>query len=101
MGPQLDSCGWHDEAAANRATMAGLQWGRNLTVADGYCRKVGLAPFGQLQWGRNLTVADGGSMRAAAAASGPLQWGRNLTVADGVGPAYDAAYRAGFNGAAT
>ena len=81
---------------------------------------------GRLQWGRNLTVADGAGQhrcpeQAGAASMGPqldscgwaacddldaqielLQWGRNLTVADGGRRAMrQGASLFRFNGAAT
>ena len=85
-----------------------LQWGRNLTVAEGVGLNVSDEFLPRLQWGRNLTVAEGGQARtrgapARGASMGPqldscgrvvrvggrvlkfmwLQWGRNLTVAEG------------------
>ena len=39
---------------------AWLQWGRNLTVAEGGPHDPYYMPMGKLQWGRNLTVAEGG-----------------------------------------
>ena len=36
-----------------------------------------------LQWGRNLSVAEGAGADAKQLASNPLQWGRNLSVAEG------------------
>ena len=36
MGPQLDSCGRSDSADSARPPPKRLQWGRNLTVAEGY-----------------------------------------------------------------
>ena len=35
MGPQLDSCGRYIDTKANLEKMNALQWGRNLTVAEG------------------------------------------------------------------
>ena len=64
MGPQLDSCGRTGRDGKTTATNV-LQWGRNLTVAEGaktWMRKY-LASL--LQWGRNLTVAEGGLLEAA------------------------------------
>ena len=85
-----------------------LQWGRNLTVADGtsavrdrhrrrhasmgpqldscgWRRRMAAAELrALLQWGRNLTVADGAAPAAATDGQYLLQWGRNLTVADGL-----------------
>ena len=36
-----------------------------------------------LQWGRNLTVAEGAEFAAMPLSEQMLQWGRNLTVAEG------------------
>ena len=95
---------YHDVAGVGAGL---LQWGRNLTVAEGASiagrtsvqvasmgpqldscgrlyvplRNEGLAA--RLQWGRNLTVAEGVGAQARAALVVPLQWGRNLTVAEG------------------
>ena len=106
MGPQLDSCG---RRLGRRWIMIEkqLQWGRNLTVAEGGVIHKRIAGAVVLQWGRNLTVAEGlrREIKAAieaAASMGPqldscgrsyhvyfltrlewLQWGRNLTVAEG------------------
>ena len=35
MGPQLDSCGRDDGSPCDRCEADQLQWGRNLTVAEG------------------------------------------------------------------
>ncbi len=68
-----------------------LQWGRNLTVAEGvpsYNAQTGANL--ELQWGRNLTVAEGvPSYNAQTGANLELQWGRNLTVAEGLERADD------------
>ena len=45
-------------------------------------RKKRRDPF-RLQWGRNLTVAEGGGRSFAGSDKYKLQWGRNLTVAEG------------------
>ena len=37
-----------------------LQWGRNLSVAEGSVRGLAAANGRRLQWGRNLSVAEGG-----------------------------------------
>ena len=105
MGPQLDSCG-RIARAAGTASFTMLQWGRNLTVAEGPGRR---------QVGRPADASMGPQLdscgrmerrrpspRAARASMGPqldscgrgssqpelvleieLQWGRNLTVAEG------------------
>ena len=85
-----------------------LQWGRNLTVAEGPARprpdiRSRLASMGPqldscgrryriryapqlrtLQWGRNLTVAEGIRGEFWRQYLSVLQWGRNLTVAEGL-----------------
>ena len=40
---------------------------------------------GSLQWGRNLTVAEGEYAKMMSGEAAKLQWGRNLTVAEGRG----------------
>ena len=61
-----------------------LQWGRNLTVAEGGEFGGRIRRFlGVLQWGRNLTVAEGAVSSAGDVEEIMLQWGRNLTVAEG------------------
>ena len=84
-----------------------LQWGRNLSVAEGPLGLHRRQPKLGLQWGRNLSVAEGAvalmrsrEMRAASMGPQPfgcgrrttpaggasrrmLQWGRNLSVAEG------------------
>ena len=62
---------------------AALQWGRNLSVAEGLPLTVAVWATGTLQWGRNLSVAEGGTWRQAPGRMGMLQWGRNLSVAEG------------------
>ena len=111
MGPQLDSCGRSSDAEEDAVGGAQLQWGRNLTVAEGAPPAAKRGPPALLQWGRNLTVAEGpprprrrgpgpasmgpqldscgrGEAGAAVIHLRTLQWGRNLTVAEG--PAHDA-----------
>ena len=58
MGPQLDSCGRLTIAHKTLAAPE-LQWGRNLTVAEGCSGEVSNFRLYELQWGRNLTVAEG------------------------------------------
>ena len=56
MGPQLDSCGWYvrlGTAHYHRAASMGPQ-----LDSCGWCFMGGLGGV-MLQWGRNLTVADG------------------------------------------
>ena len=83
MGPQLDSCGRiHSECRVAIISME-LQWGRNLTVAEGNKLDLSLPRRHVLQWGRNLTVAEGGGAHGPHNLELELQWGRNLTVAEG------------------
>ena len=66
---------------------------------DGLC---GLHALCALQWGRNLTVAEGGVQSTACLLLYWLQWGRNLTVAEGGDESELIPYAQwGFNGAAT
>ena len=79
-----------------------LQWGRNLTVAEGSVGTIVAIAEGKLQWGRNLTVAEGALPSPAVPEALPLQWGRNLTVAEGSTSAGTCSATEGrFNGAAT
>ena len=73
---------------AARATMArreaeALQWGRNLSVAEGNEVTANIVNANLLQWGRNLSVAEGSPTIWLAPYDYPLQWGRNLSVAEG------------------
>ena len=61
-----------------------LQWGRNLTVAEGMDAFERLFKKSKLQWGRNLTVAEGADDLLGTFTMKSLQWGRNLTVAEGL-----------------
>ena len=57
MGPRLDSRG--NLAAGSKYTaITGLQWGRDLIVAETIVDHVGTWAAGQLQWGRDLIVAE-------------------------------------------
>ena len=59
MGPQLDSCGRANRRPFPLFSRAVLQWGRNLTVAEGIMNAAIKRALSKLQWGRNLTVAEG------------------------------------------
>ena len=78
-----------------------LQWGRNLSVAEGsnpiLMRGVGLL----LQWGRNLSVAEGRQTTEERCRDRLLQWGRNLSVAEGTYGELKHSRTVSFNGAAT
>ena len=82
MGPQLDSCGRSLPGLSFFASCS-LQWGRNLTVAEGGRGISHPAMYPELQWGRNLTVAEGVHWAKEIDVTKVLQWGRNLTVAEG------------------
>ena len=62
-----------------------LQWGRDLSVAEGVISTMRLCTATLLQWGRDLSVAEGVYVEGAQAAEGLLQWGRDLSVAEGAG----------------
>ena len=107
MGPQLDSCG-KVSAMLTTPRAIGLQWGRNLIVAErrglhvnyptceasmgpqlDSCGKfcglyVRVEERHALQWGRNLIVAESGTCRSTRGSSRWLQWGRNLIVAESI-----------------
>ena len=55
----------------------------------------------QLQWGRNLSVAEGVSVDEVIESLMGLQWGRNLSVAEGHDDFIVPPCGASFNGAAT
>ena len=78
-----------------------LQWGRNLTVAEGVELGMDGDNMVLLQWGRNLTVAEGGADMYDLGQVEKLQWGRNLTVAEGAAPSPSPRSEWRFNGAAT
>ena len=104
MGPQPFGCGRLKKQIQKERDIAMLQWGRNLSVAEGdnpapsQCRhcpaSMGPQPFGcgrgdiaidrrgmiwELQWGRNLSVAEGAMGESGAAAAvasmGPQPFG--------------------------
>ena len=54
-----------------------------------------------LQWGRNLSVAEGAWGCTHVSAGCKLQWGRNLSVAEGGWIVCARVGSTGFNGAAT
>ena len=100
MGPQLDSCGRHTFGGPLFEGFV-LQWGRNLTVAEGGSLDMMRLRTALLQWGRNLTVAEGRLQIVELFLHPVLQWGRNLTVAEGTIRRKATTKRASFNGAAT
>ena len=84
------------------ATMVPLQWGRNLSVAEGGAGvadgpKAGMASMGPQPFGCGRPLA----ARAGQQANARLQWGRNLSVAEGSLDTRVITDTVGFNGAAT
>ena len=103
-----------------------LQWGRDLSVAEGGCtgrvrgarrpRFNGAATFrsrkarrpfpcslhnSPLQWGRDLSVAEGTNPIPRGHTFSTLQWGRDLSVAEGTSRGCPDRQSESFNGAAT
>ena len=73
-----------------------------MTVAEGVRICIVVVGTARLQWGRNLTVAEGAPHDQGKENCLRLQWGRNLTVAEGGSQARRACtIPARFNGAAT
>ena len=83
MGPRPFGRG-RGYAGARRTGVRSLQWGRDLSVAEGLAGNRKTRTKARLQWGRDLSVAEG--LRAADIAEGykALQWGRDLSVAEGL-----------------
>ena len=76
MGPQHESCG-KPPVLPTALGEIGLQWGRNMRVAE------------SIEWTEAVRVLKG------------LQWGRNMRVAESRNVAYTGSQRTAFNGAAT
>ena len=60
-----------------------LQWGRNLTVAEGCAVGEILGLRADASMGPQLDSCGRGPWEETARTPGALQWGRNLTVAEG------------------
>ena len=111
MGPRPFGRGRSDMFSVDIGRTSELQWGRDLSVAEGarsdqYLRglpeaSMGPRPFGRgrsktimsaplarrlLQWGRDLSVAEGSRRCKPPAGTISLQWGRDLSVAEGSWP---------------
>ena len=78
-----------------------LQWGRDLSVAEGASYASSSAFMRALQWGRDLSVAEGVQTTSKDMSDLLLQWGRDLSVAEGPAPGGLPSLASGFNGAAT
>ena len=83
MGPQPFGCGRYVVLSGALRACIMLQWGRNLSVAEGTSASFCQPDLRTLQWGRNLSVAEGGSSATGRLGIERLQWGRNLSVAEG------------------
>ena len=107
MGPRPFGRGRRAASRRANARRRALQWGRDLSVAEGRISGNpqvripgfnGAATFrsrkvitegtveriaGVLQWGRDLSVAEGVKYAFSASLEGTLQWGRDLSVAEG------------------
>ena len=82
MGPRPFGRG-RPGAGCGRRPGAGLQWGRDLSVAEGGPERARHRSINQLQWGRDLSVAEGGARPLMKLPTFQLQWGRDLSVAEG------------------
>ena len=60
----------------------GLQWGRDLSVAEGCWSISDSRRLPMLQWGRDLSVAEGHGRALSFLTGTTLQWGRDLSVAE-------------------
>ena len=83
MGPQPFGCGRRTGTLIKADLQVRLQWGRNLSVAEGNSSIAAPPPPTKLQWGRNLSVAEGRPTGRHLRNLAELQWGRNLSVAEG------------------
>ena len=100
MGPQLDSCG-RAPSDGRDSSYPGLQWGRNLIVAEGVVALVDRAQAGYASMGPQLDSCGRPESAKEAKPTGMLQWGRNLIVAEGHVVPLAPGLRGRFNGAAT
>ena len=102
-----------------------LQWGRDLSAAEGHACRKPVGTWEKFQWGRDLSAAEGGAGNVGNgpkgyASMGPrplgrgrqriedivdvaltLQWGRDLSAAEGLKPCPLRQGAQCFNGAAT
>ena len=60
-----------------------LQWGRNLSAAEGSDIHARAKQKDWLQWGRDLSAAEGGMNFLRRVSRWSLQWGRDLSAAEG------------------
>ena len=96
MGPRPFGRGRGNSTYMLRFGLMMLQWGRDLSVAEGRCVPGSVITAGGLQWGRDLSVAEGANKQYRPRVPDKLQWGRDLSVAEGgaVGPDVDGVHGA-------
>ena len=78
-----------------------LQWGRDLSAAEGPAAPSGARPLIELQWGRDRMAAEGCKNWSRADVPAALQWGRDRMAAEGCRSTADRTAVVRFNGAAT
>ena len=107
MGPRPFGRGREYQGARVGVVPEELQWGRDLSAAEGQAGPLGPAPFfyasmgprpfgrgrvsrararraeRQLQWGRDLSAAEGWRQIKRDVDAELLQWGRDLSAAEG------------------
>ena len=101
MGPRPFGRG-RESAAQPARGMVWLQWGRDLSAAEGRPAPRTHVSRRELQWGRDLSAAEGllGGRKVCHYAL--LQWGRDLSAAEGGRASrWPSSRPPGFNGAAT
>ncbi len=81
MGPRSNDRG-NNELRTGGLEVVGLQWGRDLTIAEISWSSTLCRYSGQLQWGRDLTIAEMEMGLADEIVEVGLQWGRDLTIAE-------------------
>ncbi len=89
-------CPW--SIATRRAS---LQWGRDVSVAEVLGRLLLASGYTTLQWGRDVSVAEVDTEALLALRPAMLQWGRDVSVAEVIGYDMEVPSQTGFNGAAT
>ena len=60
-----------------------LQWGRDLSAAEGHEHRLSKKNVSVLQWGRDLSAAEGSDSISLRGLIPWLQWGRDLSAAEG------------------
>ena len=86
MGPRPFGRGREISSGEICTEVCKLQWGRDLSVAEGCHAEIRRSMKARLQWGRDLSVAEGCFLLLAAVRLVGLQWGRDLSVAEGSAP---------------